>query len=170
VGLGGAVLVGIGLAGPRWATGTWQPLRMLDADYVVLFHAWFALLFLCSRGSHGLIGSGRVARAARVAALGATGLTLVVGGNSRKALDDLAHGRLQGWSVSMDERYDLLRAALREGTTDLVLPPAPELPRLFPRMDWSDDPDDWRNACAARYFGLRSIALAKPAATASAPR
>jgi hypothetical protein len=68
----------------------------------------------------------------------------------------------------MDERYELLRSAARTGTTDPVLPPPAELPRLFPRMDWSEDPRDWRNACAARYFGVRSLALARPPTEGSA--
>src|SRR6185503_11639454 len=54
VGFAGAAAVAIGLAGPRWATGTWQPPRMLAADYVLFFHAWFALLFLCTRDPRSL--------------------------------------------------------------------------------------------------------------------
>lgn len=170
VGLAGVLVVAIGLAGPRWATGTWQPLRMLDADYVVLFHAWFALLFVCTRGARGLPGSERVRRMGRVAALAVTGLALVLAGNGRRALGDLAHGRLRRWSGAMDERYELLRAAARQGPADLVLPRPAETPRLYPRMDISDDREDWRNACMARYFGLRSVALEAAAPPDPTPR
>ena len=66
--------LGIGLAGPRWSTGIWQPPRMLASDYVVFFHAWFALLFLVTRGELGLPRSEPVRSLARAAALSATAL------------------------------------------------------------------------------------------------
>jgi hypothetical protein len=164
VALASVAALGIGLAGPRWATGTWQPPRMLAADYVVFFHAWFVLLFLASRGSLGLRGPEPVRRLARAAALSATALALVLTGNGRKGFADLAHGRLQRWSTSMSERYELIRDTARAGPADLVLSRPPDPPSLFARMDLSDDPGHWKNGCAARYFGLRSVALAKPEA------
>jgi len=161
VALAAAAALGIGLAGPRWATGTWQPPRMLAADYVVFFHAWFALLFLVTRGEPRLPSSEPVRSLARAAALAATALALVLTGNAREGFADLAHGRIQRWSDSMDERYELIRTVTRAGPADLVLARPPDPPGLFARMDLSSDPGHWKNGCAARYFGLRSIALAR---------
>ena len=92
-------------------------------------------------------------------------LTLVLTGNAREGFADLAHGRIQRWSDSMDERYELIRTVTRAGPADLVLARPPDPPGLFARMDLSSDPGHWKNGCAARYFGLRSVALEKPAPT-----
>jgi hypothetical protein len=51
---------------------------------------------------------------------------------------------------------------------DLVLPAAPDPPRIYARMDVSDDPGHWKNTGMARYFGLRSVAVARPRAQKSA--
>jgi hypothetical protein len=102
-----------------------------------------------------------------VAALLGLGAALVLTGNGRSALADLVHGRIQRWSASMEERFEVIRAAQRQGLVDLVLPAAPEPPRIYARMDVSDDPSHWKNAGMARYFGLRSVAI--PKRTAAAP-
>lgn len=161
VALAGAAGVSMGLAGPRWATGTWQPPRMLASDYVLFFHAWFVLLFLVTRHGRFLPRSELVSRLGRVAALLGLCVALVLSGNGRRALGDLAHGRIQGWSAALGERYELLRAAERKGTLDLTLPSAPAPPRIYASMDVGDDPSHWNNAAVARWFGLRSVTRPK---------
>ncbi len=163
VGLSAALALAIGLAGPRWATGTWQPPRMLAVDYVLFFHAWFVLLFVCTRDGRGLPGSERIRRLGRTAALLGMGLGLVLAGNGRVVLADLVRGHIQRWSAAMEERYELIRAAAQQGPVDLVLPRSTDPPRIYAQMDVGDDPSHWKNGLMARYFGLRSVAVAKTA-------
>jgi hypothetical protein len=157
VGATAAAALTVGLAAPRWATGTWQPPRMLASDYVLFLHAWFAVLLLAARGPGGTPDSTPRARL-RVLALLALALTVPLTGNGRLALADLASGRLRRFGAVMEERARLVRRAA-EGGRALVLPRSPYPPRMLVRMDVQEDPRDWVNRAVARYYGLPSIAM-----------
>ncbi len=161
------------IAGPRWAMGTLQPPRMTAVDYTVLFHAWFVILFLCTRGTSGLPRSETACCLGRVAALVVLAYSLLFTGYGRSALSDLSSGRLARWHEYMEARQETLRAAAERGDRRLVLEPPPDFPWLFEHyeqwMDITDDPRNGRNRFLARYYGLRSVALAKPPASAPAP-
>ncbi len=161
----GLAALAIGLAGPRWATGTWQPPRMLAVVYMTFLHAWFVLLFLVTRNARGLPRAPWVRASAMGAALLALGAGLFLVGNGRRALGDLAYGRTQRWAQSRERRYELIELARTQGRRDLLVPRAPMAPRVFVPMDVREDPTYWENTCAALYFGLDSIAL-QPAASA----
>ena len=170
VALSALASLAIGLAGPRWATGTWQPPRMLAATYMVALHAGLALLFLATRGERGLPRSPRVrAGVAWIAALvlaAAAGL----GGNGRAGLGDLVHGRPERWARSRERRYELAREARARGETALVVPRPPYPPRVFVPTDVGEDPSYWENVYAAKYFELESIRLAPPEPSPEPPR
>lgn len=155
------------VAGPRWATGTWQPLRMRSVDYVVLFHAWFVVLFLLTRGPRGLPSSPAVQSLGRMAAVLLLAYGSIYTGNGQSVRVDAANGSLARWDAYMDEREATLRAAAARGTKRVALEPAPDFPWIFEKwMDLSSE-DPGQNAFTARYFGLRHLVVKKPGAGAS---
>ena len=163
VALAAILSLAILFTGPRWATGTYQPPRMLAVDHWVLFHAWFVLLFLWTRAPLAFPRSETVRSLARVAALAVLGYSMVSSGNGWMGLRDVASGRLARWDDYMDERHQELCAAAARGARRLVVKPPPVFPMLFePKMDIRADPK--LNVALASYYGLRHVAMAKPEA------
>src|SRR6185295_13170298 len=131
----GLAAIAIGLAGPRYATGTWIPQRMLAVAYVLALHFGLVLVFLTSRGERGLPRAAGLRGGAMLAAVLVLAAALALRGNGAKALEDLADGRTQRWSRNREERYALVRAARARGQRELVVPPSPPPPRIFVPMD-----------------------------------
>ena len=91
-------------------------------------------------------------------------LTLVIAalafgtGNVHKAWVDLASGRAAAYDEEMVQRYATLRAAQgRDG--EVAIAPLARVPLTVHVRDITPDPADWRNACYARYWGVRGTRL-----------
>jgi hypothetical protein len=159
----------IGLAGPRWATGSWQPPRMLAVVYTSFVHAAFVLLFLLTRGERALPRQAWLRAGALVAGTLVLAFGLGLSGNGRRGLGDLVHGRTQRWARLREQRYAEIEAARVRGEHALAVARPPMAPRVFVPMDVREDPNYWENVFAARYFGLDSLRL-RPAAAPPAGR
>jgi hypothetical protein len=59
------------------------------------------------------------------------------------------------YAALFDAEDQQIRASARLGGADVRVPP---LPPNFGENFVSPNPDDWFNACVARYYGVRSIA------------
>jgi hypothetical protein len=59
------------------------------------------------------------------------------------------------YAALFDAEDQQIRASATDGQADLRVPP---LPPNFGENFVSSNPDDWFNACVARYYGVRSIA------------
>jgi hypothetical protein len=154
--------------GPRWATGTYQPPRMLAVDYWVLFHAWFLLLFLWTRGSPASPRWDAVRGLARTVALAVLAYSLVTSGNGRLGLADVTSGRLALWYDAMGQRHREMLDAGERRVRKMVVERPPAFPRLIhPNMDIREDPE--LNVAVARYYRLRQVVLAQPEVAAPPP-
>jgi hypothetical protein len=153
--------------------GTFQPLRMLEVDHVILFHAWFLVLFLSTRGTLGLSRSEPIRRLLRIAALTGLGLALVYGGNGRLALADIRSERVARWEACMEARIAAVRGARERGIKRLEVPALrrPDQPWLYASgMGITEDPRHQWNVYYARYHGLRSVRVARPEASPAPAR
>jgi hypothetical protein len=63
----------------------------------------------------------------------------------------------------MNNRYEKIYSNIKEGELDVRVPLLKDRPiSMFNRWECSDitnDPEHWRNKCAARFFQLKSIAI-----------
>lgn len=154
--------------GPRWATGTYQPPRMLALGYWVLFHAWFVLLFLWTRAPLGNPRWEMVLGLARTAALVVLAYSMVNTGNGRLGLGEVTSGKLALWDDYMDRRHHELRDAGARQVRRMVVERPPVFPLLFhPNMDIREDPS--LNGALAVYYGLRQVSLARVEDAAPSP-
>jgi hypothetical protein len=59
----------------------------------------------------------------------------------------------------MHARFDMLENARKSANPDAIVASASRPPRTLFATELSTDPANFRNACMAAYFGLRSIRL-----------
>lgn len=59
----------------------------------------------------------------------------------------------------MQARFDLLEQARKSSNPDAIVPSVSRPPRTLFATELSTDPANFRNACMASYFGLRSVRL-----------
>lgn len=87
-------------------------------------------------------------------------LSLVGAPNVVEACKDSYRG-LRYWR-EMSARHAMIREAQDVGMTDLVVPSLSRAPRTLFTTEITTDPNNFRNACLAEYYGLRSIRLGAP--------
>jgi hypothetical protein len=87
-------------------------------------------------------------------------VSLVTGPNMMRAMADLPKV-VTAWRPAIEARDGDIRRRAAEG--DIKLAPIHDRPpRLFYWYELGSDPAEWRNACIARYYGVRSIAVPHP--------
>jgi len=142
------------------ALGRTLPLRALDGLHLVFLLGWFLTVFVYARHDGGTPWpSGAPIRVARVASAGILALGLLVSGNVKQGLRDLARGRAAGFDRAMEARYAEARHAREAGRRELVVEPIEPWPSSYFRNDVGDIAPELR-ACVARYFGLESVRVA----------
>lgn len=161
---GGTLLLPFLLEFPAWwAMGGWPPPRTVDAIYFVFLCGWLftvGAVTLYYLPEHWREQGLEAAPRARTVFL-VTALLLV--------LAVFTHGKLQravrdwqdaapAFDAYMQQRYALLAAARTNGQAFLTVP---DFGREYPRSVYFNDilplPQDWRNVCYARYFGLQGV-------------
>jgi hypothetical protein len=158
-----AVLI-VAFFGPSWALGRTMPPRSVDAIHVLFLIGWIATVFVFTRWPlDKRLDDHPVTKSIRAFALAVFALNLLSTGNTFQAARDLVSGRVAKYDQSMQHRYDQIRSDIEQGRIDVRLPKLGDRPKIFfARFGWAGirvDPGYWQNQCAARFYGLRSIAI-----------
>jgi hypothetical protein len=162
VGLG--ILLGLGFFVPSVALGAEAPGRTVNALYLLFLAGW-GVTVLAWRGRLVLwMKAVPVEQRERVSLLAVVtlGAGIILYGSLPRAIVDLAT-ELREYNVALEARYSLIRTASARAITDVGVPVLPSYPRSFVGQGWdiTNDPQNWRNRCAADFFGLRSIRVAQ---------
>lgn len=148
-----------------WAMGGWPPPRTVDAVYFVFLLGWLATVAgltlyripqhwrenaLTNALPHSL-------QSAFLILIVLLGLAIFTNGRFQRAYQDVLFVA-PAFDDYMQQRYALIGAALGRGQGFLTVP---DFRQAYPRSVYFNDilpqPQDWRNACYARYFGLQGI-------------
>jgi hypothetical protein len=155
-----ALLSGAFLAGGL-ALGRTLPLRAFDGLYPVFLLGWFLTVFAHVRGDEDP-AIGPALRRLGAASAVILALGLLVSGTVKHGLRDLARGRAAAFDRAMEARYAEAVRVREAGGEELVLPPVEPWPSNFFRNDLDAISPELR-ACAARWFGIRSVRIEEPA-------
>lgn len=80
---------------------------------------------------------------------------------------NLAHGIQDAretvfeWYPSELARLRHIESSVANGNPDVVVEKLPFRPRLYLHSEWSEDPDEWKMECVARYFGANSVRVGR---------
>jgi hypothetical protein len=155
--LAGLLLVAVALFPSFYALGAPQPgrARIIPQFLIALTTAagGYAFATLVRQALPRLVGSPLVVGAASITLLG-----LMVVGPVRSTQQALSRvPTAQAWAARWDAIDVRFRAARREGTSEVTVPPL-AMDGMIRGMDFlSRDGSDWLNVCVARYYGLRSV-------------
>jgi hypothetical protein len=151
-----------------WSMGGWPPPRTVDAIYFLFLVSWyltvgaFTVRYLCNDKWCPLLQPNNPVSA--VALLLLTGLFTAVVLDSKAyqlARTDLFH-LAPPYHDYLNARYQQIEQAKAAGQKYLAVADyRQELPRTIFFNDIMHDPEDWRNACYASYFGLEKIRRTK---------
>jgi hypothetical protein len=152
---------------PFLTRGVWA-IRTLDFTHLIFLFGWFLSVFLLAavleKHGRGIIVPQYILVSAKIAMI----FGIVFHGNFNQSLEDsLLTSRARNYHKQQENRYALVRQALRKGEKTATVP-ALDLP-VFPlTIATSDDlkpnPTAFQNVCFAKYFGLGSIVV-QPVAT-----
>jgi hypothetical protein len=146
---------------PVWFYFAYPPGRVAGGTYTIFLIGWIVNIWLwvpglCSEPdpradwfSEFMLGG----------ALLIFALSLVTTGNARAALGDFLNGRLQAYHQALLRREQSCRQARVAGTSDVVLPGIPNVPKSFRDDVIRKEPEHWANKCLADYYGLESVRL-----------
>lgn len=148
-------IVAAGFLLPSIALSSRIPTRTLNGIYLIFITGWFATVFVyLPRGSASSLH--RASTGVHAATWGALAASIVIFGNTKAAIGDLA-ARAGPWDAAIEARYAQLRSASPAGT--VVVDRLPQFPRLFHNMDVIESTSGWRNVCLAAYFDVEATAL-----------
>jgi hypothetical protein len=99
----------------------------------------------------------------RVVSAGILALGLLVSGNVKHGLRDLARGRAANFDRAMEQRYAEARRVREAGAGELVLAPVEPWPSSYFHNDVGRLKPLTR-ACVARYFEVESVRVEVPPA------
>lgn len=137
-----------------WGTGILGQHRTMNVAYCFFLLLWFANISTWDRAllSKQWPVLPAVPLMAKILPL-ATGLALLLTGNTGAALRDLLSGRAAHYDHQLAARYVLLGQARADGS-EPRLPLIVDPPLALPLYELRADPHDWVNQCYALYFGL----------------
>jgi hypothetical protein len=155
---GWLALLAIGFAVPTWVTGQELANRVLGSVYLVFLLGWFVVLFVFTRRADTAVAPPTSPRPVLSLAMLLFSLSVAATGNTRTALYDLVH-RAPPWRHSLEQRYRLIRSAVAQGSSDVVVPRPPLRPATFFQgpADITADGSDWKNTCLANFFDVASV-------------
>lgn len=147
-----------------WSMGGWPPARTVDVIYFLFIICWYmtigavTLYFLGPDKQKAVTCLHQPRTAIMVIFLTITFVFAALASrNYQAALNDLLH-LARPYHEYLNARYKLIELAKTRGEYFLVVPDyKAELPRSIFFNDIMRNPDHWRNACYADYFGLKKI-------------
>jgi hypothetical protein len=154
------VLLAAWYSAPIWFYCASPPGRAVGSAYTIFLIGWIVNIWLWVPG----IGSTHAKadwfrNLMQIGALLVFALSMVSTGNSRAALGDFLHGRLQAYHQALLNREQLCQQAKLTDSADVVLPGIPSVPKSFKDDPLSKWPDSWVNQGLADYYGISSVRL-----------
>ena len=155
------VLIVGSLAGASWSIGVEVPPRTIDTLYLVFLLGWIATLMGISSRYSVAIRFGRLSWLIQPSALLFLATTVVFTGNAPKVWRSLRVDAPE-WYAAEARQDSLIAAAQRTSQSSITIPHVPKTPYFIfnepIKMDEKSFPNNW----IARYYGFRSIRMAKP--------
>ena len=152
-----------------------MPPRTVSSAYALFVLGWIVAVFVSSRPAAGAGDSAADAlqaagpRFARSAALGVLGISLLLTGNTRDAIQALREGVPQNWNRMVHWRDHLIHGAAQGGASEIDLPVhdlaganRARYPRLYNFDDIKEDKDYYVNMHLATYYGLKVLRRVPP--------
>ena len=162
--VGMAVFLGLGFLVPSMALGAPAPGRTVNALYLIFLVGWGLTALSWRSRILARMGADSVERREWMALVGIAALAggIVLYGSLPRAVLDLTRD-VWAHDAALENRYGLIQAQSARGIKDIEVPPVPSYPRSFVGRGWdiTNDPQNWRNRCAADFFGVRSIRVAQ---------
>lgn len=147
-----------------WSMGGWPPARTVDAIYFLFLVSWyltiaaFTVRYLCLGKWQSIMQPYNPGTAVALLLLSGLFAAAVLKSNTYQlARTDLFH-LARPYHDYLNERYKQIEQAKANGQRYLIVADyQQEYPRSIFFNDIMHNPDDWRNACYADYFGLEKI-------------
>jgi hypothetical protein len=124
--------------------------------YMVFLLGWFATLLVLVRQGLGTTRPNLPDSRLWFALLLIFSASLIFTGNSRRVINDLL-GPLPKWQAAREQRAEQISAAAGQAI-DVRIDRAAKFPYSVGYFELTDDPGNWINRCAARFYGLNSLA------------
>jgi hypothetical protein len=162
----GLSAVMLGTFAASFAQGRDAPPRVMNLLYAVLVAGWIASLIPIGA----MIGEASATQVSllRAVNLGAAVLlpvTLLIAPVTLRAVNDIPV-IVKDWRPALSARADEIRQKLAAGETSLVLKPIEADPRTYRWDDFGTDPTDWKNDCAAKFYGATDLRTEAPPVSA----
>jgi len=154
IGLSAVIL---GTFAASFAQGGDPPPRVMNLLYAVMVAGWVASLIPIGA----MIGEASATQVPllRAVNLGAAVLlpvTLLIAPVTLRAVNDIPV-IVKDWRPALSARANEIQQKLEAGETHLVLKPIAADPRVYRWDDFGADPADWRNDCAALFYGATDL-------------
>lgn len=161
----GLAAVHLTLLAADYAQGVDAPARILNIAYAVFLIGWFASLIPLGRlSSEHAVPDQSLGKALHLVAAVMLPLSIILGTNVMSGLSSLRK-TVREFAPAVAARQVLMRAATENNAHQgdpIGVSPITSNPKLFFWSDVTEDPEDWRNECFARYYRVRAVRLLKP--------
>jgi hypothetical protein len=158
----GLAAVHLTLLAADYAQGSIAPARTLDITYAVFVIGWLASLIplgLLARGT--VVPDQPVGKALHLVAAVMLPLSIVTSPNLMAGISDLRKTARE-FAPAVAAREVQMRTGTASAGEPIELRPINTSPRLLLWNDITEDPEDWRNECFARFNGVRALRRSKP--------
>jgi hypothetical protein len=158
----GLVAVHLTLFATDYAQGSSAPARTLDIAYAVFVFGWLASLIpLGLLAKEAAVPNQPVGKALHLIAAVMLPLSIVTGPNLMAGLSGLRKTARE-FAPAVAAREVQMRTRTANASEPIELKPITISPILFLWNDITEDPEDWRNQCFARFYGVRAVRQSKP--------
>ena len=158
----GLAAVHLALFAADYAQGSSAPARVLNITYAVFVIGWLAsLLPLGLLAKEAALPNQPVGKALHLIAAVMLPLSIVTGPNLMAGLSGLRKTARE-FAPAVAAREVQMRTGTANASEPIELRPINSSPALFLWNDITEDPEDWRNQCFARFYGVRAVRLSKP--------
>jgi Family of unknown function (DUF6056) len=158
----GLAAVHLTLFAADYAQGSSAPARVLNITYAVFVIGWLASLIpLGLLAKEAALPNQPVGKALHLIAAVMLPLSIVTGPNLMAGLSGLRKTARE-FAPAVAAREVQMRTGTANASEPIELRPINSSPALFLWNDITEDPEDWRNQCFARFYGVPAVRLSKP--------
>jgi hypothetical protein len=161
----GLAAVHLTLLAADYAQGVDAPTRILNIAYAVFLIGWFASLIPVGLlSTETAVPDQSLGKALHLVAAVMLPVSIVLGANVMSGLSSLRKTARE-FAPAMAARQVMMRAAAENNAHQggpIELSPIASNPKLFFWNDITEDPEDWRNECFARFYRVGSVRVSKP--------
>lgn len=143
-----------------WSTGILGQHRTLNTACFFFIPTWFLFLHsIYTRINWGGKITGVLHRPVQISLTILLAASLLFSGNSGTALMDFVTGKVSGFDKEMNDRYDKIIAAKKDGLKEISLSMLQNKPQSLFVLDIQPGCTHWINRIQANFFGLTKICV-----------